>query len=129
MFTVPKIFDIGLSIITLFLGTTIIVFLSNNITGLIESMTPLPLPLLLSIHLNIICFLYHFLRCALQWMDIQMPIYKFDQDVYADTAIIVGPTLGMTSTYLKKFIQTYNTSRNFFINNNDENKPAPEKTN
>ena len=116
MFSVPNIFDMAMAIQVLFFGTTLIVFISNQITGFIESMASfLPLPLLLVIHLNIICFLYHFLKSVLLWLEIQSTTYKFDKSVYMDTSIIVGPVIGITSTYIRRFIEKFYLSTNYFV--------------
>lgn len=116
MFSVPNIFDMIMAIQVLFLGTILIVFISNQITGFIESMVPvLPLPLLLVIHLNIICFLYHFLKSVLLWLEIASTTYKFDKSVYLDTSILVGPIIGITSAYIRRFIEKYCLSNNYFV--------------
>ena len=119
MFSVPNIFDMIMAIQVLFLGTTLIVFISNQITGFIESMIPgFPFLLLLVIHLNIICFLYHFLKSMLLWLEIQSTTYKFDKNVYMDTSILVGPVIAITSAYIPRFIEKYCLSNNYFVGKN-----------
>lgn len=106
MFSFPNIFDMLIAIQILFLGTILIVFISNKITGLIETVISF-FPILLIIHLNIICFLHHFLKSILLYLEIQKTTYSFDKNVYADTSIIIGPVIAMTSSYIQRFFTEY----------------------
>ena len=115
MFSLPNIFDMMMSIQILFLGTICIVFISNQITGFIESLNFFYFPVLVVIHLNIICFLYHFLKSVLLWLEIVGTTYKFEKSIYMDTSILVGPVIGITSTYIRRFITEYSSlSTNYF---------------
>jgi hypothetical protein len=106
MFSFPDILGMAMSIQVLFLGTILIVFISNKVTEFLEMFIPF-FPLLLIIHLNLICFSYHYLKSLLLWTEIQGTTYKFDKNVYLDTSILVGPVISMTSIYIRRFIFEY----------------------
>jgi len=108
MFDFPDILGMAMSIQILFLGTILIVLISNKLTEFLEMFFYDSLfPLLVIIHLNLICFLYHFLKSLLLWTEVQGTTYKFDKNVYLDTSILVGPTVAMTSMYIRRFIFKY----------------------
>jgi hypothetical protein len=123
MFSVPNILDMAMTIQILLIGTILIVFISNQITSLIGRLEILPSPLLLIIHLNIICFLYHFLKSVILWLELQKSVYNFDRNMYLDTSILVGPIIGITSAYIRPFIDNYSLSYTFF----DTTKTFPQK--
>jgi hypothetical protein len=114
MFSVPNILDMAMTIQILLIGTILIVFISNQITSFIEQFVNF-LPLLLIIHLNIICFLYHFLKSVILWLELQKSVYNFDRNMYLDTSILVGPIIGITSAYIRRFIDNYYLSYVWFV--------------
>jgi hypothetical protein len=43
----------------------------------------------------------------MKYLESQTGFVKLDNNVYLDTAIIIGPTIGATSNYIGKYIKEY----------------------
>jgi hypothetical protein len=105
-FEFPSFFKLFLSICIIFFSVILIVFISNHLTFLLEKIVS-NLTILVIIHILIICFLFHFVRIFMKYLESQTGFVKLDNNVYLDTAIIIGPTIGATSNYLGKYIKEY----------------------
>ena len=102
----PNIANLIISIVILFFSVLLIVFISNHFTFLLEKIVS-NLTVLVVFHILVICVLFHFVRLFIKYLESQSSCVKFDNSVYLDSVIIIGPTIGASSNYLGKYIKEY----------------------
>ena len=102
----PNIPSLIISGSIVFFGTICSVFISNNLTFLLQQITS-NATILIIFHILIISFFFHFVRLFTKYLETQSSIVKFDNDAYLDTVIVVGPTIGASSNYLGKYVRDF----------------------
>ena len=104
-FYFPNVFNSILTILLIFFGILTIVSISNGLTGLLETIVS-NFKIIIIFHLFVICFLYHFLHLFIIYLGLQNKSDLLD-NIYVDTIIFIGPTIGASSNYIGRFVKDY----------------------